>query len=346
VQSATSSRTARVDQFHFTQTKEQTMAEKRGNSFSFDPITDVAIIGGLSLPPEERGDHDTEIDEDHPLHDTFEPLTEPFIANVDAYGVIENPVVWRDGGIVLTVAGRKRIRAARVVNRRRAARGEPGIRVTCSIEPRGSTEARLMGIMSSENEARVDKSYLSKMEKIRRQLERGVHIDDVAINFNMTTGKLQSWIDFEEHAVDEVRDAVHSGAMSISAGIEVTRGASHDEQLATLATLATETAVASDVGDAKPGKPSKKQITTRQARNAAKTAKGKTVGVPDTRTHRRLLQSMLDMNHPKNVSEKTMAFWAGAESILGLILGEKDHVDERHADMLKEIRKQMNATKK
>ena len=113
----------------------------RGNLWSIDP-NELCIIGGNVLSEEEHGPLDTA---DGPEHDLFdervsEALTEEFVNSIDAHGVdtpilivrVENP----DTGDVtaVVIAGRKRVRAARVVNKRRKKRGEPLIKVDCKLK--------------------------------------------------------------------------------------------------------------------------------------------------------------------------------------------------------------------
>jgi hypothetical protein len=44
----------------------------RGNLWSIDP-SELCIVGGKSLPPDERGPLDTEVDPSHDLFDTRPP---------------------------------------------------------------------------------------------------------------------------------------------------------------------------------------------------------------------------------------------------------------------------------
>src|SRR5688572_13937016 len=133
----------------------KTMAEGNKKAFDsarsavyvMDPIEDVCIAGGLVMPPNERGTHDTATDLEDPLYDerlTIE-LEDAFIKGVDAFGVkVPLAIVKRDGR-AFVVDGRQRLRAARIVNRARIARGELPMKVKCDIVR--SDDTALLGTM-------------------------------------------------------------------------------------------------------------------------------------------------------------------------------------------------------
>lgn len=316
-----------------------TITEKRGNLYSYHP-SELRIIGGLALPEAERGEHDTIVEPTDPLYDERIGLVleESFIANIDALGVTTPIKVAKLDGFVTVIVGRQRVRAARIVNQRRSARGEPPLMISATLEP-SRDGTRLMSIMIAENEGRYADTYATKMAKARRYLERGVATDDAAVIFNMKPAQLRAWLRFDADASDVVRQAVESGKISISAGMELVRAGDADAQATALHALSSADDEALDaMADAASAKPRK--ITATAAREAAKrVTKGAdaNTGISDRRTMRKLLQACFDKDHPKNTSERTIAFWSGVENALMLILGDQD-ADKRLVEMLNAIR--------
>lgn len=307
------------------------MSEKRGNLYSYDPIEDIQIIGGKMLADDERGDLDTDVDIEHPLYDERlqVDLDDPYIANIDAYGVMTPVLVKKIDGVVVLVAGRRRVRAARKVNRMRKKRGEPAMRVEAKLLLT-TGDNKLMGAMIVENEARVGDDYPTKMRKMIAYHERGVGIEDIAITFAIPLATAKEWMKFEERAAPELKNAVEAGTMSIGAGLELMRAGSHDEQREALADMGPDTNV-------------------RAARDASKKAKAKktgatvVVGISDMRTQRKVLQAVVDMPHP-NAGKETLAFWSGVEAAFKAIVGEKD-ADKRVLEMVDRVRSAMKASK-
>lgn len=306
------------------------ITEKRGNLYSYDPA-DLCIVGGKTLPADQQGPNDTDVDPADPLHDERVALTmeEPFILNIDAFGVKTPITVVKRNGIPTVVVGRQRVRAARLVNVRRAKTGQPLIRIDAVLESSRTDGTRLMGAMIAENAGRRDDDFATTVAKLRRYMERGVSIEDAAVTANMKTNQAKAWLKFDETAIPEVRDAVVSGKLSVSAGMEIARGAKSPE-LQAKALAATLEASAAGNGKA----------TTNAARTAAKKAvKGDdvVVGVHDRRTQKKLLQAVADKDL-KNAGERTIAFWEGVENALMLVLGDAE-ADKRLVELLAKVRK-------
>lgn len=282
----------------------------RGNLWSVDP-NDLCIIGGHLLPADERGALDTDDGPDHDLYDerVNEPLTEEFINNVDAHGVDTPVIIVKLDDVATIVAGRKRVRAARIVNLRRKKRGEPPIKVDCKLKR--VSGSGLLAAMITENEARTNDGLLTKIEKLKRLMARGVSPEDAAIHFSVGVATVKGWLAFEDNATVETKAAARAGKLSASAAAELTRITNPEKQREKLVQM---------IG-------SGEKVSARAARAVSRTARGKGAGVADKKTQKKLLHIVQSTSHP-NISEKTAAFWEGAEEMLKLVLGA-DSVDSR-----------------
>lgn len=304
------------------------MAEQRGNLYMYDPETDLAIAGGKVIKNrDEHGDLDTSEDEDDELYDErlHIELDEPFVKNVDAFGVHTAIVIVKRNGVPFVVAGRRRVRAARRVNHARDKTGQPRMRVPATIL-RTNDETRLMGNMISENEGRQDDTLPAKIQKMKRYMGRGVSVEDAAIAFSIPTAMAKSWLAFEDRATPELLAAVESGRLTISQGVEISRAGEAPAQLAAFRDIEAKLA-------------SGQKTTTRDARSAAKQAKtGVAVenGLPNRREQRKLLQLVRDTSHSTKSAEK-LAWFQGVEDALLAILGETD-ADPRIVELVKKVR--------
>ena len=286
----------------------KTRTGKQNTMWTFDP-DDLCVIGGKKLPAAERGSIDTDDDEEHELYDPriLEPLTEEFILNIDAHGVDTPIVIAKINDIPVVVFGKTRVRAARVVNRRRKARGEPPIKIDCKVKRGNATS--LLAAMIVENEARRDDGILAKIDKLKKLMARGVAVEDAAVIFGKKVKTVKGWLAFEDNATTETKKAAESGRLSPTAAAMLAKIKDPDEQRKTLeGMLATEG-----------------RMTKDSATSAAKVANGKKVAisVTDKRTQRRLLSYVQNIPHA-NASEKTMAWWQGVEDALKLVVGEED----------------------
>ena len=299
----------------------------RGNLWSIDP-DDLCIIGGKLLPADERGPLDTDDGPDHDLYDerVSEPLTEEFVNNIDAHGVDTPVLIVKLGDVATVIAGRKRIRAARIVNVRRKKRGEPPIKIDAKLKR--ASGSGLLAAMITENEARTNDGILTKIDKLKRLLNRGVSPEDAAIHFNVGAATVKGWLAFEDNATAETKAAARAGRLSASAAAELAKIADPDAQRAKLEQV---------VGTAE-------KVSARAARAASRVARGKGAGVADKKTQKKLLHVVQNMSHP-NISEKGAAFWTGAEEMLKLVLGSGD-ADARLQGKLDEATALMKTEKK
>jgi ParB family transcriptional regulator, chromosome partitioning protein len=151
-----------------------------------------------------------------------QPLSEEFIANIDYFGVVE-PIVVRkntEDGRNEVVAGRQRVRAALEVNKRRKKRGDKLMLVPATIK-RGD-DALMMGIMASENEARVANTPMQRALLIQRMLNHGMDEKSVAMAMNTSIATVKNLLALME-APAAVRNAVQNGKVSAAVGYKLAR---------------------------------------------------------------------------------------------------------------------------
>jgi len=289
----------------------------RGNLWSIDP-NDLCIIGGGRLFADERGPLDTDAGPDHDLYDerVDEALTEEFINSIDAHGVDTPILIVKLDNVATVIAGRKRVRAARIVNGRRKKRGEPPIKIDCKLKR--TSGVGLLAAMITENEARTNDGLLVKIEKLKRLLSRGVSPEDAAVHFSVGINTIKNWLAFEDNATAETKAAARAGRLSASAAAELTRIADPIAQREKLSQM---------IG-------SGEKVSARAARAVSRVARGKSAGISDKKTQKKLLHVLQEASHP-NISEKGAAWWGGAEEMMKLVLGSDD-VDARLQGKLEE----------
>lgn len=202
---------------------------------------------------------DTEEAENAVLYDERIKLevNEDLVKNIAYYGVKSPILVRQDGTKFVVVDGRQRVRAARVANIRAAERGEILLKVP--VLPCVGNDAMMTGIMVSTNEQRTDDDVLVKATKAARMLEFGSDKSEICIAFGRTPQTINAWLRLAQaHPV--VHDAIRSGRISTSAGIELS-ALERDEQVVKLSELTSEIVAAEESGA------SKSQITTKNARS-------------------------------------------------------------------------------
>ena len=324
----------------------------RGNLFMADPITELCIVGGAdTLGIDESSDLDTDTDKTHALYDPRlkTPLDPDFVRNIDAFGIITPVVITRIGELVCVVAGRRRVRGARAVNRNRKATGQPLIKVPCVL--RRTAETGLLGAMIAENEGREDDAPLAKLEKLKRYMERGVTIEDAAVAFSVKLETAKGWLAFDDHAVPELRKMLADDRITFYAALRIARLKDPDKQRAAIADATSGHGIAGavlteDDGDESDATPATngKRIGYSKASNSAKKGRGKS----ETISHRemkRMLDAVREMPHP-NANEKTLAWWEGVEDALVFVLGADGEVDDRLAKILADGRAAAKAAAK
>ena len=272
---------------------------ERTSMYVADPM-ELCIVGGQDLPPGERGPLDTDNDNlAHPLYDERIdlPLTEEFILNVNAYGVLVPISICKIDGLACVVAGRQRVRAARVVNARRKKSGEAPLKIECKIQR--TNENRLLGVMITENEARQQDSHSVKMSKLRRLMERGVSAEDAAITFKIKPATVKSWLAFDDTASDALKIAVDDEKIPLTSGIELSRIKDPEKQKEALRGMLAG-AEKDKASGKKTGKGNKKTGVA-AARKAAKKAQNpdSSGGLTNRRTQRKLLELIKKVDHPR-----------------------------------------------
>lgn len=183
-------------------------------------------------------------DKKHPLYDdrASQELSEEFVCNVDFHGILE-PVLIRkntETDALEVVAGRQRVRAALEANKRRKKRGDKLILVPAIVK-RGE-ELSMMGIMASENEARVANTPMQRASLMQRMLDRGATEKDIATTMACSPATVKNHLALLE-APAAVRNAVQAGKVSAAAGYKLARlpAAEAKEKLAKATTAAPRT---------------------------------------------------------------------------------------------------------
>ena len=174
------------------------------------------------------------------------------VKNIMVYGVQQSVLVREDGGDLIVVDGRQRVRAARVANEQFRAAGEVEVKVPV-VSVRGD-DRRVTGIMISANEQRRDDTVLVRARKAQRMLDLVGSKADVAIAFGRTPQTINAWLRLAS-ADSVVHEAIESGAISASAGVEIA-SLDRSEQAAAVAKLTK--AAAPTVAAAKKQKAARK----------------------------------------------------------------------------------------
>lgn len=246
----------------------QAIEGKRMNGFWKDPH-ELTIIG-----------LDTDDGPEHPLYDERikRAISESRVLNIMVHGVIEPVIVRKNGDVVEVVAGRGRVRHARIANERLVAQGSPPIEVPVIVR-RGSDEDLLKASII-ENEHRDDDDLQAKLIKLSRLLQTGSSTADCADAFDVTSQTIKNWICLME-AGPEVKKAVSQGLLSATAGAK----------LAALPRIEQAAAVAEATANGKASVVQAEQIAKAKKKNTASGASEPTIMVPKKRLIRKVLES-------------------------------------------------------
>ena len=163
-------------------------------------------------------------DEKQALYDdrASQELSDEFVCNIDFYGVLE-PILVRkntEDGKIEVVAGRQRVRAAIEANKRRKKRGDKLLLVPAIIN-RGD-DLKMMGVMASENEARVANTPMQRATLMQRMLDRGADEKGVATAMSCSVATVKNHLALME-APAAVRNAVQNGKVSAAVGYKLAR---------------------------------------------------------------------------------------------------------------------------
>lgn len=162
------------------------------------------------------------------------PPDDRLVKSIRAKGVIQPIVVRKNGEKIEVVCGRRRVTAAREVNRRRKEDGEDPITVPAIL--RKGDDASLYGASLIENEIRADVPPMQKAQHTARLLEmHSGNEEAVAEILQVTTQTVKNHLALL--SLDPaVKKAVESGRISASAAWQLA-ALSREEQKAKLAEL-------------------------------------------------------------------------------------------------------------
>lgn len=183
---------------------------------------DAPTVTGFLVDPEKVLIID---DKQHVLYDQRieKPITEAFVRSIERFGV-KQPIKLRKNGndptgepILEVVFGRRRIRAARLANQRRAAKGQEPILVKAFLD-RGS-DGDMAIEMVIENENRQDDDLVTKAEKAKKLVD--LHGSEIAADaFGVEVATMESWLPVLDLA-DAIKAKIRSGEMAAGAAAEL-----------------------------------------------------------------------------------------------------------------------------
>lgn len=180
------------------------------------------------------------LDREHCLFDEralLEPDAE-LIASIDEQGVLEPVIVRRNGEIdgvvnVEVVCGRQRVRAVRVINKRRIGTARPQMQVYAMVV-RG-TDAEMVMMMAAENEVRRADTPMVRAAKMGRAAKFGATEQQIAVSFGVPRSAVKSMLTLLDLS-PVVQREVDSGALPLSTALEFAK-APRETQPAKLAAL-------------------------------------------------------------------------------------------------------------
>ncbi|KKO71803.1 ParB/RepB/Spo0J family partition protein [Kerstersia gyiorum] len=165
-------------------------------------------------------------DETSPLYDprVHLPVNENLARNIDYQGILEPISIMKnpETGDVEVVYGRQRVKAARLVNQWRKARGETLMVQVPGTVYKGKRHSALDAI-ASENEVRQADSPLGRAEKMRQHQAKGYGEDQIAVIYGCSIATVRATIALLDSPA-AVREAVESGQINVT----------HARQLASL----------------------------------------------------------------------------------------------------------------
>jgi ParB family transcriptional regulator, chromosome partitioning protein len=156
-------------------------------------------------------------DEASPLYDprVHLPVDEDLARNIDYQGVLEPVLIQKnpETGEVEIIVGRQRVKAARLANEWRKARGVAPIQVPAYVHKGDRRNA--LDVIVSENEARQADSPLGRAEKMRRLMAIGRGEDEIAVIFCCKPATVRSTLALLDCCSD-VQKAVESGVIGLT----------------------------------------------------------------------------------------------------------------------------------
>ncbi|NYH21411.1 ParB/RepB/Spo0J family partition protein [Paraburkholderia bryophila] len=157
------------------------------------------------------------VDESSPLYDprVHLPVDEDLARNIDYQGVIEPILIQKnpETGAVEIVVGRQRVKASRLANEWRQARGVAPIQIPAIVHKGKARDA--LDIIVSENEVCQSDSPLGRAEKMRRLMAIGRGEDEIAVIFGCKVPTVRATLQLLE-CCSAVQKAVESGAVNVT----------------------------------------------------------------------------------------------------------------------------------
>lgn len=170
---------------------------------------------------------------DDPAHHLYDkdgietPISESMVRNIMHLGRVIQPItVMREGGKIVVVEGRQRVKNCREANKRLAKEGKEIIRIGYIVErnPEAST-----GIMVSGNEHRRNVSCLERAEKCSKLLAAGRTEQECATLFGVTTQTVKNW-QAPLSCCAKVKKAVNAGLLSETAAAQLHKLSTEDQE--------------------------------------------------------------------------------------------------------------------
>ncbi|MDR5801621.1 ParB N-terminal domain-containing protein [Caballeronia sp. LZ001] len=143
------------------------------------------------------------------------PVNEDLARNIDFQGVLQPISVMKntETGETEVAVGRQRVKAARLANEWRRARGEPPLQIPGQVH-RGERRTALTAIIS-ENELRKADTPLGRAEKMRRVMAFGYSETELATIFGCSAATVRATLALLECCAD-VRKAIESARINVT----------------------------------------------------------------------------------------------------------------------------------
>jgi ParB/RepB/Spo0J family partition protein len=327
----------------------------RGSYFKFSP-TDLVIIG-----------LDTDDGPEHELWDAR--INEPedseslqaMAKDVAVRGVLQPVIIRKDGDKAQVVAGRRRVRAARIANST-ILNGSNSLVKVPAIRRQGDA-LDMVAVLVSENEHRDADAFLDRAKKAAKMRALGSSMGDAAVAFGVQTAAVRRWLrvlELDEEIIGAIRDGriAPYAAMELSTlpreqQLEAFRMAMSDvqaEQQAQATQGGSEAAGAQQGGsEATEGATEPGEATTEPAEpkgpSAAqvKAAKAKVKGqspktVPPKKRPVKLLRQVFDAIETKQEAGEELEIDPQAVAMLRWVIGKATELDvEGLADLLENL---------
>jgi ParB/RepB/Spo0J family partition protein len=160
---------------------------------------------------------------DDPGHPRYDPRAKldvdmDLVASIDQMGILQPVSVTKgEDGRAWVVAGRRRVMAAREVNRHRN-----GIQVQVPCVVRVGEGVDLLAASIAENELRLNDQPLEKARKAARLMNQGYTEEQTALTFGVSVTALKNWLGLLS-APESIRSAIDSGQISASAATQIAK---------------------------------------------------------------------------------------------------------------------------